>query len=537
MATSLGSLKRPRGFPGVVVDGFLFQGADATAYLLTHFHSDHTCGLSASFRGPAKIYASPITARLVVQELRVPEQLVVPLELGMCHRVPGAGGAAYELVLLDANHCPGAVMMFLRDPASGTTLLHTGDFRAAPCVREDHVLRGLLAERRLDDLYLDTTYLDKRWYFPPQEEVLRSLGDIVREELEREPQTLFLVGSYSIGKERAIAAVTRAAGGRASVSDARARKLRATGWWDDAMFSTDNDSDEVCKVRVTGMDFPSHERLLDVLAEGGGGRWKAVVAFRPTGWAFTKRQAEQGYKPWVENDGATRIFSIPYSEHSSFDELKEFVAAVRPRRVTPTVNAETDEQRTALISHFVDHIDLATDKRRMDFYFGGGGVGVNGTKRKAEDETPAAGLADAEQESLAAAGVTAAEVRAQQAILENIRSEGGGRDGGCDARAGRENENEAHGGFPPGCVAVVRGGRYVQFKDRAHVEKRLRELGADVRPSLGGPGPAVTHIVVPANGERAAEALRAQKKRASGPLTVTEGWVMRHLRAARSAGQ
>lgn len=36
-----------------------------------------------------------------------------------------------------------------------------------------------------------------------------------------------------------------------------------------------------------------------------------------------------GKKPWV--DGNARVYSLPYSEHSSFNQLKDFVRAVRPR--------------------------------------------------------------------------------------------------------------------------------------------------------------------------------------------------------------
>jgi hypothetical protein len=137
-------------------------------------------------------------------------------------------------------------------------------------------------------------------------------------------------------------------------------------------------------------------------------------------------------------------------------------------------------------------------------------------------------------------------------------------------------------------VAAVKGGgggmggngpRYVQFRDKAHVEQRLRALGATV---VGRTGPKVTHIIVPAGGEALAEEQRRHgaaakgdgdgaegggggggsgggndgdgnpvivrdnpwqlSKVASGPLVavsegrgpvvVTEGWVMRHVRAA-----
>ena len=67
MATQLGALKRIRGFQGFNVDGFNYQGPDIVAYFLTHFHSDHTCGLHAGFKGPAPIYCSPVTGALLTQ--------------------------------------------------------------------------------------------------------------------------------------------------------------------------------------------------------------------------------------------------------------------------------------------------------------------------------------------------------------------------------------------------------------------------------------------------------------------------------------
>ena len=70
------------------------------------------------------------------------------------------------------------------------------------------------------------------------------------------------------------------------------------------------------------------------------------------------------------------------------------------------------------------------------------------------------------------------------------------------------------GPFPLGCVALVRGGgggfggnapRYVQFRDKQHVEQRLKALGATI---VQRNGPRVTHVVVPAGGEALAEEQR-----------------------------
>ena len=266
----------------------------------------------------------------------------------------------------------------------------------------------------------------------------------------------------------------------------RARTLKLTGWWDDALFLCEDDERAMhtaaetaaeaarCdgrdagaaaapppyRVRVTPMGGGSpHENMARTLREEmdpttGRPRFKAVVSFRPTGWSYargragdrakigggagdsrsgdrakialpstedanaetagrfedgdgfvrvkdevvdgdvsarvkvesTEGMAEAGdvasgsgsgsaaalaasWRPWIENDGATRCYSVPYSEHSSFDELVAFVARVRPVKVTPTVNADTRADRDRMLKYFLPYTDLAEDKGRLDHYF------------------------------------------------------------------------------------------------------------------------------------------------------------------------
>lgn len=68
-------------------------------------------------------------------------------------------------------------------------------------------------------------------------------------------------------------------------------------------------------------------------AGGGGGELeeegdRAAVGALP----LPQAQAEgswSGKKPWAE--GNARVYSLPYSEHSSYTQLKDFVRAVRPK--------------------------------------------------------------------------------------------------------------------------------------------------------------------------------------------------------------
>jgi DNA cross-link repair 1A protein len=48
-----------------------------------------------------------------------------------------------------------------------------------------------------------------QYAFPPQEECLASLGELARMEAQRDPSTVFYVGTYTIGKEKAVKAVAQ----------------------------------------------------------------------------------------------------------------------------------------------------------------------------------------------------------------------------------------------------------------------------------------------------------------------------------------
>ena len=196
----------------------------------------------------------------------------------------------------------------------------------------------------------------------------------------------------------------------------------------------------------------------------------------------------------------------------------EFVKRIRPRRVTPTVNADTKADKDRIMKHFLEFTDLAADKNRLDHYFFNkrSAPEVKAEVKREIESDPVAALpslpdgGDGEgggidPEILAALGdaLTPEELRQQSALWDAAQR---------STQAAQEAAQAAVlGPFPLGCVALVRGGgggfggagpRYVQFKDKSHVEQRLRALGATIVHRMS---PKVTHVVVPAGGEAFAE--------------------------------
>lgn len=68
-------------------------------------------GLSTSFSA-GTIYCSKVTANLLVKDMRINPSCIQPLPLDIPLLVDGI-----HVTLIDANHCPGAVLFLFKSPA------------------------------------------------------------------------------------------------------------------------------------------------------------------------------------------------------------------------------------------------------------------------------------------------------------------------------------------------------------------------------------------------------------------------------------
>eukprot|EP00955_Chlamydomonas_euryale_P065262 359189-Chlamydomonas_euryale.AAC.2 len=85
--------------------------------------------------------------------------------------MPTTAPRAAVQTLIDANHCPGAVMIVAHPPGPGVApVLHTGDCRLLPDMQAHAALRALVGKAVL---VLDTTYCDPQYTFPSQKDTLK----------------------------------------------------------------------------------------------------------------------------------------------------------------------------------------------------------------------------------------------------------------------------------------------------------------------------------------------------------------------------
>lgn len=313
------------------VDAFCYGALEVDAYFLTHFHSDHYGGLSSSWRwGP--IYCTPATARLVKYQLNVDPEYLREVEIGQTCVVNGV-----KVLFLDANHCPGSSIILFNN-----NVLHTGDFRASPEILE--TVRGYTT--KLSKCYLDTTYLDPKRVFPTQQYVISSCVEhclSVQSTTQRnfflkprQNRVLVMVGSYTIGKERLAIAIAKALGSKIWTPE---RKLQIMDLLQDDELNElllKSGNGLACQVHLVSMSELSKDKLAE--------QWKFLkkhythlLAFVPTGWTF-RGTFDPASLPRPTN-GMIGICKVPYSEHSSYEELEKFCNGLQINRIIATVSS------------------------------------------------------------------------------------------------------------------------------------------------------------------------------------------------------
>ncbi|KAK7394186.1 hypothetical protein VNO78_14707 [Psophocarpus tetragonolobus] len=344
-----------------LVDAFRHSGPHSHTYFLSHFHSDHYAGLSPSWsRG--LIFCSPTTASLLRRILLLPSPLLFPLPLRQPLLIDGA-----HVTLLDANHCPGAVQFLFSVPLPSLSLslryVHTGDFRFSTSMLSEPAFSPFVGA---DALFLDTTYCNPKFVFPSQHDSIDYIASVV-ESLERDSphsnhKVLFLVATYVLGKEKILLELARRFKRKIHVDARKMEVLQVLGFGDTGPFTQDllETNIHVVGWNVLGDTWPyfrpNFVRMKELMAERGGS-FSKVVGFVPTGWTYEVKRSRFP----VKSKDSFQIHLVPYSEHSNYDELTQYVKFLKPKRVVPTVGFDVGKSGskhahniTKYFAHLVD---------------------------------------------------------------------------------------------------------------------------------------------------------------------------------------
>ncbi|EFH58287.1 sterile alpha motif domain-containing protein [Arabidopsis lyrata subsp. lyrata] len=318
------------------VDAFKYLTRDCCHWFLTHFHLDHYQGLTKSF-SHGKIYCSLVTAKLVNMKIGIPWERLQVLDLGQKVNIAGI-----DVTCFDANHCPGSIMI-LFEPTNGKAVLHTGDFRYS------EEMSDWLIGSQINSLILDTTYCNPQYDFPKQEAVIQFVVEAIQAEAFN-PKTLFLIGSYTIGKERLFLEVARVLREKIYINPSKLKLLECLGFSKEDMqwFTV---KEEESHIHVVPLWTLASFKRLKHIANRYTNRYSLIVTFSPTGWTSSKTKKKSPGRRLQQ--GTIIRYEVPYSEHSSFTELKEFVQKASPEVIIPSVNNDGPDSAAAMVSLLV----------------------------------------------------------------------------------------------------------------------------------------------------------------------------------------
>ncbi|EJF63258.1 hypothetical protein DICSQDRAFT_160484 [Dichomitus squalens LYAD-421 SS1] len=358
-----------------------FSGREKTAnlYLLTHTHTDHLIGLSArSFAQTVvcshdakemllrhQVYAERALrdAELRAENVRAFSHLRVEPQRMDDGSVDYAGSRDLlrathihlptrfilnneedvTITLLDANHCPGAVM-FLVEGAKGT-VLHTGDLRAEPLFLENlkrnpYIQRYVHNPRSsssahvlstLDAIYLDTACLLNDYEVPPKVEAAAGLTGL----MALYPSTTrFFLNLWTWGYEDIYKAVAQRFDTTIHV-DRYKHSVYAHISGDPflQMIVTRDES----STRFHACErFERCEHVRVVGRESHTPSGHHVVYVNPVNMDVNSWQRYlQETREQLQRGKQVNVLLVPLARHSTLPELRNLVSLFKPRRVVP----------------------------------------------------------------------------------------------------------------------------------------------------------------------------------------------------------
>ncbi len=212
------------------------------------------------------------------------------------------------VTLIDANHCAGAVM-FLFQGYFGC-ILHTGDFRYFDGMLDIPLFTNGIV---INTLYLDNTYCDPKCEFPTKTEAKEKILEIIHNNSDK----YIRFGLDTLGKEDLLHQIAKDQEFPIFVDEFRYKTAKLLGCGE---YFTLNPEETYIRVEKKSSVNKSSMAFLKKIS--------------PTIGIIPSALYQGRDNPFAKSE---TIFVVPYSDHSSFSELKKFVAKLKPQRIIPIV--------------------------------------------------------------------------------------------------------------------------------------------------------------------------------------------------------
>ena len=233
------------------------------------------------------------------------------------------------VTLIDANHVPGAVMILIKGYFGN--ILYCGDFRFRPeMLTASPALKIVLNREDLDELYLDNTFFYPTCNFPPRCEMVEKVMNI----LTKHPNHRVYIGLRKLGKEQVLVEIAKRLNERICITPEKLEMFEILELPD--VFTTDPNSS---RIHCVNMHLLKRKFLEDE------NRKQKTVGIMLTALYYGWDSPDIPYSISHEYN----LHVVEYSDHSSYDEIIEFVQAVKPKIIKPII---VDSQAVGLMKEW-----------------------------------------------------------------------------------------------------------------------------------------------------------------------------------------
>ncbi len=272
------------------------------------------------------MHCSAVTAELLRIRTRCTWDKLSPHEVGETFMVREGVSARF----VDANHCPGAVMVVIE--MHGHTLLYTGDFRY-----HAKMMKGLANwVGRVDKVIFDSTFCNPLLRFPKKEQSIRAVRDVLLSEGGKVQRVY--IALEMLGCEEVLVSLAQEMNIKFYIDKYSQRNEQLV-----MMESTNNcitDSPDT-KYHIIA------NRMISKCARMEGDCGSKLFIKPSTLW-FARRAIHGRMdleKNIVVREG--NVFHVLFSMHSDFYEIREFISDLRPKSIQPMLlpvgySSETD---------------------------------------------------------------------------------------------------------------------------------------------------------------------------------------------------
>jgi len=228
----------------------------------------------------------------------------------------------FNVVLIDANHCPGSSMILLNGVFG--SILATGDFRY---IHDMFSKYSPLYDARVDICHLDN-FNNHSLYstLPSRIKATKIIFDLIERYYSNEKKIFELAINSPMSKYDLLVELSEYLNEKIAVSDKRFQFYSAAYDQAEKYFTTESD-DEKLRFYVTDQDKTLRSYFTNKKID-----WKNIIKIVPSSLRLNRKKSRN-------------LFEVSYSDHSTLNDLDNFIRYLKPASIIPQLSErkENDE--------------------------------------------------------------------------------------------------------------------------------------------------------------------------------------------------